>query len=101
MDDSRGDAAADDLGLERNHNELDGSGSNTVIEATGPFLSSSRMYPAETLAISVTTSVVTSLVIGFIAGYIFARRCKNDIEMDTGPEDYTRYGLPSENILQT
>ncbi|XP_022669561.1 semaphorin-1A-like isoform X2 [Varroa destructor] len=91
VDDSRGDAAADDLGLERNHNELDGSGSNTVIEATGPFLSSSRMYPAETLAISVTTSVVTSLVIGFIAGYIFARRCKNDIEMDTGPEDYTRY----------
>ncbi|XP_028966911.1 semaphorin-1A [Galendromus occidentalis] len=62
-----------------------------MIQTAGTFFSSSRVYSAETLAISVTTSIVTSLVLGFIGGYIFARRCKNEMDMDSGPEDYTRY----------
>ncbi|OQR72190.1 semaphorin-1A-like [Tropilaelaps mercedesae] len=62
-----------------------------VVHAGGSFFTSSNMYSAETLAIAITTSIVTSLVLGFISGYIFARRCKNDMDMDSGPEDYTRY----------
>ncbi|OQR69481.1 semaphorin-1A-like [Tropilaelaps mercedesae] len=84
--DSRGSPPSDVGGGERPYPDV-----TNVVRTSGPLFPPSSEYSAETLAIAVTTSIVTALVVGFISGYIFARRCKNDIDMDSVPEEYTRY----------
>ncbi|XP_022703345.1 semaphorin-1A-like [Varroa jacobsoni] len=83
VDDPRSSSSPDLPGLDHHPD-----GPNVI---PGTFFTSANVYSVETLAIAITTSIVTSLVVGFISGYIFARRWKNDIDVDSGPEDYTRY----------
>lgn len=82
VDDPRSSSSPDLPGLDHHPD-----GPNVI---PGTFFTSANVYSVETLAIAITTSIVTSLVVGFISGYIFARRWKNDIDVDSGPEDYTR-----------